>query len=218
MKSRTTSPAPAEAAASVLDPGELLGLREKARQGHHAVLARLHQGLTATGWRDLEEIPAAIDLRGTSPAAMRAIFEAETISDSNETSQCRAALAQLLEYRLDYGHPDDRVCVVVDAAPSPRRLEVLDRLGVAVVQADDHRLVALNEAGDPSPRRRRLAAAVSVRPTASEWAYEEFCPAAFAEPGCDGEHQGAMRVRRPGLPRGVGPSHAANMAIRPSSA
>jgi hypothetical protein len=140
-------PAPAEAAASVLGPEEVLARQEKARQAHHALLARLHEQLTAAGWRDLEEIPAAIDLRGTSPTAMRVIFEAKTISDSNETSQCRAALAQLLEYRLDYGHPDDHVCVVVDAEPSPRRLEVLDRLGVAVIQADDDRLLSLNEAG-----------------------------------------------------------------------
>jgi hypothetical protein len=110
-------------------------------------LARLHEQLTAAGWRDLEEIPAAIDLRGTSPTARRAIFEAKTLTGSNETSQCRSALAQLLEYRLDYGHPDDLLCVVVDAQPSPRRLEILDRLGVAVIQAGEHRLIGLNKAG-----------------------------------------------------------------------
>ena len=132
------APTPARARDALLDVEEALARQEKGRQGHHVLLVHLHAALAEAEWRDLEEIPAAIDLRGVRPSGDRVIFEAKTISDSNETSQCRSAVAQLLEYRLEYGRPDDRLCIVVDAVLSPRRAEVLERLGIGVltVQGD----------------------------------------------------------------------------------
>jgi hypothetical protein len=47
--------------------------------------------------------PAAIDLPGSRPDGTRVIFEAKTIADGNETAQCRAAVAQLLEYQAGAG-------------------------------------------------------------------------------------------------------------------
>jgi hypothetical protein len=139
------SPTPSEP--SKEDDAEARALREKAQQGHHQLLMHLNAALQHDGWTDLEEIPAAIDLRGRSPRGEHVIFEAKTISDSNETSQCRGALAQLLEYRLDYGHPDDLVVVVVDAAVGSRRSEILERLGLAALLATADGLTSLNETG-----------------------------------------------------------------------
>ena len=84
------------------------------------------------------------------------IFEAKTITDSNETAQCRDAFTQLPEYRLEYGQPDDLPCLAVDRFLSPRRVEILQRLGIAVVGAGDQALEPLNAAGvdalAPPPR------------------------------------------------------------------
>ncbi|HMJ33162.1 MAG TPA: hypothetical protein VK501_04520 [Baekduia sp.] len=129
------------------DDSEARALREKAQQGHHQLLAHLHTALDRRGWSALEEIPAAIDLRGQSPVGESVIFEAKTINESNETSQCRGALAQLLEYRLEYGQPDDRLVVVVDNEVGSRRSDILERLGVAVVLATPEGLAALNQTG-----------------------------------------------------------------------
>ncbi len=79
-----------------------------------------------------------MDLMGRTPANQVVIFEAKTISNSNETRQCRSALAQLLEYRQEYGQPDDALCVVVDVAISATRAGILERLGVAVVLGHPH--------------------------------------------------------------------------------
>lgn len=76
-----------------------------------------------------------MDLMGRTPANQVVIFEAKTISNGNETRQCRSALAQLLEYRQEYGQPDDALCVVVDVAIPATRAGILERLGVAVVLA-----------------------------------------------------------------------------------
>jgi len=141
-------PTPAERPAAA-DAEEAATLQEKASQGHHEILRHLHGALDAAGWGGLEEIPSAIDLRGTSPTGTGVIFEAKTISESNELTQCRSALAQLLEYRLEYGHPDDSVCVAVDSALSARRLDFLDRLGVAAVFIGaDGRIRPLNGSAD----------------------------------------------------------------------
>jgi hypothetical protein len=107
------------------------------------LLAYLQQRLLDAGWDGVEEIPAAIDLRATSPNGERVIFEAKTASDSNETSQLRGGLAQLLEYRVEYGKRDDLLCVVVDREISLRRARLLDAFEVAVllVTSDDWRSV-----------------------------------------------------------------------------
>lgn len=128
-------PAPLRATDAIADPEETAALREKAQQGHHDLLVCLDRELAAAGWGAVEEIPSAIDLRATTPAGVNVIFEAKTIAGSNETEQARSALAQLLEYRQEYGHPEDGICVVVDVALSERRVDVLGRLGVGVVVA-----------------------------------------------------------------------------------
>jgi hypothetical protein len=63
------------------------------------------------------------------------------------------ALAQLLEYRLDYGHPDDLVVVVVDAEVGSRRTEILERLGLAALPATSDQRRA--DEGRPSEHRSR---------------------------------------------------------------
>jgi hypothetical protein len=83
---------------------------------------------------------------------------------SNETSQCRGALAQLLEYRLDYGHPDDQVVVVVDAAVRSRRSEILERLGLATLLATSDGLTSLTR---PGGRSWKICPAANPDPTAS---------------------------------------------------
>jgi hypothetical protein len=88
----------------------------------------------------------------------RVIFEAKTISPANELSQTHAGFAQLHEYRMEYGTPDDELCLVVNRALSVRRQKLLDSLGVAVLvkagadfQAGNdhgsHLIDALTEAG-----------------------------------------------------------------------
>ncbi|MDQ3408828.1 MAG: hypothetical protein M3469_02440 [Actinomycetota bacterium] len=133
----------------VLGRDEIEDLQEKAQHGHHAILVRLERALTSRGWTDLVEIPLAIDLRGRTLAGATVIFEAKTITADNETRQCRSALAQLLEYRQEYGSPEDALCLVVDRAVSERRADLLDRLGIAaVLLGPDTVARGLNPAGD----------------------------------------------------------------------
>jgi len=61
------------------------------------------------------------------------IFEAKTITASNELSQTRSGFAQLHEYRLEYGAPNDELCLVVDRPLAVPRQTLLDSLGVAVL-------------------------------------------------------------------------------------
>jgi hypothetical protein len=75
------------------------------------------------------------------------IFEAKTITDKNELHQSRAALAQLLEYRLEYGATDDHLCAVVNAKLSLRRARLLDELGVAVIYISSEQCAPNNDAG-----------------------------------------------------------------------
>jgi hypothetical protein len=129
----TRPPTPGTYAGGRPEPEETLALQEKAKRGHHELLTRLQKQLLEAGWREVEEIPIAIDLRATSRNGDRVIFEAKTISDSNETSQLRGGLAQLLEYRLEYGTPDDLLCMVVDREISLRRARLLDAFEVATL-------------------------------------------------------------------------------------
>ena len=115
-------------------PEETAALQEKANQQHHRILSRLHAALTAAGWQEIEEIPAAVDLWAKTPdGSRRVIFEVKGLSGSNEIGQCRAALAQLLEYRFFYGADSDLLCLVVDRAIADRRRAFLESNGVGVV-------------------------------------------------------------------------------------
>jgi hypothetical protein len=129
-----TPPAAAEARGADRDPGETLALQEKARQAHHRLLAKLAAWLSARGWTQIEEIPAAIDLWACRPDGRgRVIFEAKTVRDGTEIQRTRSALAQLIEYRLFFASDEDELCVVVDAPVSDRRCRVLDSLGIGVL-------------------------------------------------------------------------------------
>jgi hypothetical protein len=126
---------------------EVLAKQEKSTRGHQDILVTLHRFLTEQGWEEVEEVPAAIDMRATRPGLGRVIFEAKTITEKAEISQCRAGLSQLLEYQFFYGDSDDRLCMVVDAPIADARLRFLESIGVAVVLAADGRLQGLGPAG-----------------------------------------------------------------------
>lgn len=125
-------------------PEETLALREKAVKEHHELLAALHQTLQAASWTDIQEIPAAIDLWARSPGeGRRVIFEAKTLGD--EVHQARTALAQLLEYRLVHGAPEDELCLVVDGQLSDERERILTSLDIAVLWYDGRSFLATDE-------------------------------------------------------------------------
>jgi hypothetical protein len=118
-------------------PEEIAALQEKANQEHCRLVARLAEVLAAAGWTNVEEIPAAVDLWVTAPdASGRVIFEVKTLSGTNEVGQCRAALAQLFEYRFFYGEESDRLCVVVNGPVADRRRAFLEGVGVALIVID----------------------------------------------------------------------------------
>jgi hypothetical protein len=57
-------------------------------------------------------------MRATRPGFGRVIFEAKTITETNEIDQCRVGLSLLLEYRFFYGDPED-MCVKSSTHQSP---------------------------------------------------------------------------------------------------
>ena len=116
------------------------------------MLARLAAMLAGSGWTSIEEIPSAIDLRTTNPCdGRRVIFEVKTLSGSNEVSQCRAALSQLLEYRFFYGQSADRLCLVVNAAIADRRRAFLEEHNIAVVLIDETRIQSVGVSRESNP-------------------------------------------------------------------
>jgi hypothetical protein len=127
-------PTPGQLRAERLDRVETFARQERARIEHQRLVQRLHAWLTAAGWSELAE-DRAVDLWGTSPDGARVIFEAKTISE-NALSQCRAGLAQLLEYRVLYGSADDDLCLVTNAPLTQTRIEIFDELGIAVLIID----------------------------------------------------------------------------------
>ena len=144
------------------DRANTAALLEKANQSHHQVLVRLFRYLTRAGWDEIGEFPTAIDLWARDPDGHRVIFEAKTISDTNSLSQCRGALAQLVEYRLELGEEGDGICLVTDTPIPTRRASILQRLGVAVL--------AITPADDVVPGGElgaELAAALAPRPGAT---------------------------------------------------
>lgn len=131
-----------------IEPEELQALLEKAVTGHAKILNELGVLLQTTGWREIEEIPAAVDLWATEPHGDdRVLFEAKTISDTNELSQCRGGLAQLLEYRLEYAEAADGLCLAVNRPISLRRARLLNKLGVAVLIVSDAHCQPANDLG-----------------------------------------------------------------------
>jgi hypothetical protein len=132
--------APFQAGTDYKTREETLALQEKAARGHRDILVTLHRNLLESAWLDIEEVPAAIDLRATSPEGSRVIFEAKTVVDGDEPGQCRCGLAQLLEYRFFFGSPTDELCLVVDGPITDARVRFLESSGVAVVIASGGRL------------------------------------------------------------------------------
>ena len=114
-------------------PEVVAAKREQANQAHHGIVRALNSLLHAVGCDDVNEIPGAIDLWAIRPDGSRVIFEAKTISATNELGQTRSGFAQLLEYRMEYGTPGDDLCLVVDRPLSVRRQKLLDSFGVAVL-------------------------------------------------------------------------------------
>lgn len=132
------------------DPAETAALQEKAVQAHHELVSAVNDALLATGWTDVGEIPAAIDLWGRSPDGARTIFEMKTLRAASELGRVRSAIAQLLEYRYFFGEPEDDLCVVTDHPLSDKRVRLLRTLGIGVVVADGDRLIP----GSPDARER----------------------------------------------------------------
>jgi hypothetical protein len=124
-------PTPPRAAVQHEAPEETARLQEKAVSGHQNILVTLYRCLRNSGWTELEDMPAAIDLWARDPAGRRAIFEAKTLRSGTERARVRGGLAQLLEYRYSYGDADDRLCLVTDAALTAERTAFLDSLDIA---------------------------------------------------------------------------------------
>jgi hypothetical protein len=122
-------------------PEETAARQEKATQGHHALLVRLQTELLAQGWKELDEIPSAIDLEA-SKGRRKVIFEAKTVTPRSELSRTRSGLSQLLEYRFFYGNPSDHLCLVTDAPISDRRIRFLEHHKVAVAYEEGDGLIA----------------------------------------------------------------------------
>jgi hypothetical protein len=111
-----------------------LALAEKATRSHHRLVSSLKRALGGLNWIEIQEIPAAVDLWARRPGDnIRVIFEAKTLSRRNHATQCRSALAQLLEYRFLFGCERDLLCIVVDAPLHETRVRFLNALGIAAV-------------------------------------------------------------------------------------
>jgi hypothetical protein len=133
----------------------VVATQEKSARDHQEILVTLYHFLSEERWEAIEEVPAAIDLRAIRPGLGRVIFEAKTITETNEIDQCRAGLSQLLEYRFFYGDPEDRLCVVVDAPIADARLRFLESIDVAVALAANGMLEGLGSAGIRLFERKR---------------------------------------------------------------
>jgi hypothetical protein len=168
---RDELPAPPSAPpAEPPDPEVIAAKREQANHRHHAIVRALNSLLHAVGCDDVTEIPGAIDLWAQLPDGSRVVFEAKTIGPSNELSQTRNGFAQLHEYGMEFGAPNDELCLVVDRALTLRRQKLLDSFGVAVLvksgddfQAGNDRGSRLIDALTEPAASRRLKSGESAR-------------------------------------------------------
>lgn len=128
----TRRPASYRAAANQvgLSPEEIAALHEKANAAHHAILVCLYDSLRRAGWRDIEEVERGTDLRATAPSGSRVIFEAKSLTDTNESRQVRGGLAQLLEYRYLEGRPSDKLCLATNRPVEHRRATFLQAVEI----------------------------------------------------------------------------------------
>src|SRR5262249_32537130 len=78
------------------DAAAAAALAEQATQDHFDLVVALDAWLRAHGWKEVYEIPGAIDLWARDPRGQRHIFEVKTLGD--ELSATRGAIAQLMEY------------------------------------------------------------------------------------------------------------------------
>jgi hypothetical protein len=131
-------------------PEETAALQEKATQSHHLLLAGLSNLLKASGWTEVEEIPAALDLwaRPAETDLGRVIFEAK--SAGSELHRVRAGLAQLLEYRFLHGEPSDALCLVTTERVRDERIRFLRGLGIDVIWANRSGFTSRGESVNPS--------------------------------------------------------------------
>ena len=121
------------------DPESQKVASEQANKVHQATLRDFGLWLKESSWRELEEIDGAIDLmaRSPGPRSARVLFEIKGIGPTTERARVRSGLAQLLEYKLFLGSPNDRLCLVSDHPISERRLRLLDSLSIGHVYIED---------------------------------------------------------------------------------
>jgi hypothetical protein len=126
---------------------ETAALREKATQAHHDAVCQLATILSAAGWTEPQEVERAIDLCAAPGTRRfrRVLFEVKTLNERNGLQRTRAGLAQLLEYRLLYGEPDDELCLVTTAAVNANRVRLLRALGVDIAWIDQGNLVTTGQ-------------------------------------------------------------------------
>ena len=131
----TAVPKPPSPGVPSTTPEEIAQLNEKANAAHHTLVGALKRWLERSGWTDIAEIPAAVDLWARN-GNVKVLFEAKTVTPETELTQTRSALAQLLEYRFFYGTLSDHLCMVCNAPLSDRRIRFLDAMGVHVLWYD----------------------------------------------------------------------------------
>jgi hypothetical protein len=118
-------------------PELTLARREQASQAHQRLVAALDDHLRRAGWSEIAELAGAIDLWARRPSDQRrVIFECKSLAlerPAAELARCRTGLAQLLEYRFEYGGPGDQLCLVTDGPLHVRRVRILESVGVACI-------------------------------------------------------------------------------------
>lgn len=118
------------------DPESQKVLAEQADRDHQDTLRAFGLWLKGNGWSELEEIDGAIDLLAKSDSH-RVLFEIKSIRSGSERTRVRSGLAQLLEYRLFLGQPNDKLCLVSNRPISERRLRLLDSLSIGHAYLED---------------------------------------------------------------------------------
>jgi 5-methylcytosine-specific restriction protein A len=118
-------------------------LNEQADTAHQATLKRFGLWLKSEDWVNLDEIDGATDLVANQPArtgGRQTLFEIKSVRSGTERSRVRGGLAQLLEYRLRFGDPDDLLCLVTSRTiPYPQQ-QLLDSVGIGHAYVDRGRI------------------------------------------------------------------------------